>query len=161
MQQLSDALQSAQQSLQQAGQQTAQGESGEAEATEAEMGQEFGASGDGGQSDSSSQPSDRSRNRSRGGGMGRAGRGSGGHAGAQQPLPGAKKDALVRGRVNDRGQKLVRSYRGTPDPTQDRAAYYAIVPDRLRAAESSLNREEIPRGYKKQVKDYFEAIQPR
>ena len=49
---------------------------------------------------------------------------------------------------------------GTPDPTQDKAAYYSVVPDRVRAAESTLNREEIPTGYKKQVKDYFESIQP-
>jgi hypothetical protein len=50
---------------------------------------------------------------------------------------------------------------GTPDPTKDEAAYYSIVPDKVRAAEASLNREDIPTRYKDPVRQYFQAIQPR
>lgn len=185
---MSKALRSAQQSLQQAGQQTAesgggrdkkkeegqegqegqsgsQGQKGEqsgegqSEASEAEMGAEFGASQSASQSGSDS--GDPSNSQQKGGGRGNAGRGVGGNVGAQQPLPGKKNDKLVRGVVNDKGKKLSRSYMGTPDPTQDRAAYYSVVPDKVKAAEASLNREEIPTGYKKAVRDYFNSIQPR
>ena len=181
MQQASAALKSAQQSLSQAGQQQAQsgqkqgqqGQQGQqGDSTEAEMGKEFGqgqqeGSQKSGQQQasaaSSQQGSSQNQNSSRkssGGGLGNPGIGQGGHVGAQQPLPGKKKDELVKGSVNDKGQKLTKTYMGTPDPTQDKAAYYSVVPDRVRAAESTLNREEIPTGYKKQVKDYFESIQP-
>jgi hypothetical protein len=160
---MAQALQSAQQSLQQAGQQQASGKQGQQEASEAEMGQEMGqqsgqsgSQGQGGQSQG-----DKGSQRNPGSGMGKAGIGVGGHAGAQQPLPGVKKDSLVRGSVNDKGEKMSRSYRGTPDPTKDRAAYYSMVPDRIKAQEASLNREEIPTGYKKAVRDYFDSIQPR
>lgn len=157
---MAQALQSAQQSLQQAGQQTAQGGQGQPEATESEMGKEFKPGGQpspegGGQPNGSqSQPGS-------GGGMGNAGIGRGGRAGPQQPLPGVKKERLVKGALDPRGQRLSRSYMGTPDPTRDRAAYYSIVPDKVRAAESALNREDIPAGYKKTVRDYFDSIQAR
>jgi hypothetical protein len=173
---MSQSLQSAQQSLQQAGQQTAQGGQGgqkgqsgqggqagqQGESTEQEMGKEPGS-----QQSSSSQQSGSSKgqgssqNASRSGGRGSSGppMGYGGKVGAQQPLPGVKKDELVKGSVNDKGQKLTRTYMGTPDPTQDKAAYYSVVPERVKAAESSLNREDIPAGYKKQVRDYFDSIQ--
>ncbi len=185
MKQMSQALRSAQQSLSQAGQQTAQGArkgqqgqqgqqgSEQNSATEAEMGKEFGKgeqegaqkSGQQSASAASSKTGASQNNRSSragsGGGLGNAGIGRGGHVGPQQPLPGHKKDELVKGSVNDRGQKLTRTYMGTPDPTQDKAAYYSVVPDRVRAAESTLNREDIPASYKNQVKEYFNSIQPR
>lgn len=159
---MSQALQSAQQSIQNAGQQGDKGEKGggKAEASESEMGEEFQAGGQ-------PQPGDgepkgnKSQNQAAGSGMGNAGRGAGGSAGPQQPLPGPKKNQLVKGMLDPRGKRLQRSYKGTPDPTQDRAAYYSVVPDKVKAAEASLNREEIPTGYKKQVRDYFDAIQPR
>lgn len=164
MQQMARALQSAQQSLQNAGQQQAQSQSGQGkqEATRAEMGQEFGQSSQasGGARQGGQSAGSKSSSRTPGSGMGKAGIGAGGHAGPQQPLPGVKKDRLVQGVVNDRGEKLSRSYKGVPDPTKDRAAYYSIVPERIRAAESTLNKEEIPTGYRKQVRDYFESIQP-
>jgi hypothetical protein len=92
--------------------------------------------------------------------MGGPGMGVGGRVGPQQPLPGVKKDQLVRGSVNPRGEHMSRSYMGTPDPTKDRAAYYQVVPERVRAAEASLNREEIPAGHRDQVRRYFQAISP-
>jgi hypothetical protein len=175
---MSQALQSAQQSLQQAGQQSAQNGGGkkqdQEESSDSEMGQEFGSKSggspgqkSGSQSSSSSQQmsqggspnGNRSNNRGKGGGMGNPGQGQGGNVGPQQPLPGPKKDELVKGTLDPHGKKLSRSYMGTPDPTHDRAAYYQIVPDRARAAEASLNSEEIPVGQKDQVKRYFQSIQ--
>ncbi|MFN3651752.1 MAG: hypothetical protein ACK47B_19425 [Armatimonadota bacterium] len=180
MQELSKSLQSAQKSLQQAGLQSAkngqqggqqgqgqgQGKNGESGASDEEWGKEFrpggsqqakgSASGRGGQ-----KPQGGKQGSGSGQGMQGAGRGAGGSAGPQQPLPGSKKDSLITPMVNEKGDKLTRSYMGTPDPTQDRAAYYSVVPQKTRAAEASLNREEIPAGYKKQVKEYFESIQPK
>jgi hypothetical protein len=93
--------------------------------------------------------------------MGAAGIGQGGNAGPQQPLPGKKNDVLVPGTVNPRGKQLSRHYYGTPDPTKDQAAYYSIVPDKVKAAEATLNREEIPTAVKKPVQRYFDSIQPQ
>jgi hypothetical protein len=173
MKQMSEALQSAQQSLQNAGQQTAQGQQGQKgqnESSEEEMGQEFGSSqqqsGQGqksGQGKSGQQSGQSGQSGGRGGrgaGLGGPGQGVGGRVGPQQPLPGVKKDQLVRGNVNPRGEHMSRSYMGTPDPTKDRAAYYQVVPERVRAAEASLNREEIPAGHRDQVRRYFESISP-
>jgi hypothetical protein len=170
---MSEALQSAQQSLQQAGQQAQNGESNEA--SEGEMGQEFGQSqsqGQGGQGQQSGQgqgqtknggqgKGNKSQNRQSGGGMGGAGIGQGGHAGAQQPLPGQKREVLVPGTVNPHGKQLSRTYYGTPDPTKDKAAYYSLVPEKVKAQEASLNREDIPTAVKKPVQRYFDSIQPQ
>ncbi len=171
MKELSESLQSAQQSLQQAGQKQAQNGQQDGQASESEMGQEMGsgqsgqqASGQGGQQGSQSGGKSGQANGSKGAGsgsgMGGPGRGAGGSAGPQQPLPGVKKDTLIRPELDPRGKKLQRTYMGTPDPTQDRAGYYQVAPESKRAAEASLNREDIPVGYKKQVRDYFDSIQP-
>lgn len=171
---LSKALQSAQQSLQQAGQQ--QAGNGQNEASQEEMGQEFGQGGRQGQQGqqgrgqgqgqqasqgAGSKGGQRGSRSASGTGMGGPGRGVGGNAGAQQPLPGKKRDVLVSGTVDSRGKQLSRTYRGTPDPNKDRAAYYSIVPEKVRAAETALNREDIPTPVKKPVQRYFESIQPQ
>jgi hypothetical protein len=108
----------------------------------------------------SDKAADRSNSKKNGGGLGNAGIGQGGHVGPQQPLPGVKKDELVRGTVNEKGDKLTKSYKGLPDATKDKAAYYQVMSDNKKAAEASLNKEEIPAGYKEQVKQYFNSIQP-
>ena len=178
---MSEALQSAQQAMQNAGQQQAQGQKGEqGEASQEDMGQEFGSQGQGqggqkqsggqkgqgqgqggsaGQGGKTGKGAGQSAGSGSGGGMGGPGRGAGGGTGPQQPLPGPKKDLLMPYKMGQ-GKKLIRSFKGTPDPNRDRAAYVDIVPEKLRAAESSLNREEIPAGHRKQVRDYFDAIQP-
>lgn len=183
MKQMAESLQSAQQSLQQAGQKSASGQQGEQEASDAEMGKEFqpgrqgsgqqgqqgqqgqasgnkgGGQGQSKQGGSSGQGSQASSS-GNGGALGGPGRGAGGSVGPQQPLPGVKRDVLWRGTDNPNGKRNTKSYMGTPDPTQDKAAYYSVVPERVKAAEASLNREEIPTGHKKQVRDYFDSIQP-
>jgi hypothetical protein len=168
---MSESLQSAQQSLQNAGQQSAEGEK---EPSEEEMGEEFGQGQKPGQGQGQGQGQAQGQSQAQGGksgssrgsrsasgtGLGGPGRGAGGNVGPQQPLPGVKKDQLVRGSVNPKGQHMTRSYMGTPDPTRDRAAYYQVVPERVRAAEASLNREEIPAGHRDQVRRYFDSISP-
>jgi hypothetical protein len=175
MQKAAESLQSAQQALQQAGQgeQSAQNKEGDQNASDAEMGEEFrpgggsksgqqaGGQGQGKKSGSGQSASGGKPGSGSGAGMGGPGRGQGGNAGKQQPLPGQKKDVLVQGMRDPRGRQLSKSYMGTPDPKQDRAAYYDIVPEKIRAQESTLNREEIPAGYKSAVKQYFESIQPK
>jgi len=168
---MAQALQSAQKSLQNAGQEQA----GQSESTEEEMGQEFrpggsqssgkqGSQGQGQGAGSGSQPGKGRRSGSTPGsgtgqGMGGPGIGAGGGAGTQQPLPGVKQDKLFRGTENPNGRKLSRSFKGLPDPTQDKAAYYQVNGEARRAAEASMNREPIPSGYQKAVKTYFEQIQ--
>jgi len=170
MAQASQALQSAQQSLQQAGQGTKMAQ-GQQSATDAEMGQEMGQSGQQGQSAGQGQGNGKNGSQSagsqggqkssgKGAGMGGPGIGAGGHAGAQQPLPTPKHDVLVPGIKDPKGKQLSKVYMGTPDPNADRAAYYTVVPEKTRAAEASLGREDIPAGYKSAVKTYFESIQP-
>jgi hypothetical protein len=160
---MAQALSSAQQSLQRAGQEPGEQD----ESSEAAMGREPGSGSKPGQGNGqlsaggparSSDSAQNGRSRARGSGRGGPGIGYGGNIEDQQPLPGAKRDLLVKGNVDPRGKKLTRSYKDTPDPVKDRAAYYEVVPDKVRAAEASLNREEIPAGYKRQVRDYFEAI---
>jgi hypothetical protein len=59
------------------------------------------------------------------------------------------------------GEQLVMPYRGSADPTDPKASYYETYPSARRAAEDALNKERVPPGHQKQVKDYFEAIQPQ
>jgi hypothetical protein len=60
-----------------------------------------------------------------------------------------------------RGPELVRPVRGAPDRANPRASYYEVYPPARRAAEEALSREQIPSGYRKPVKEYFESIAPR
>lgn len=162
MQQMSQALKSAQQALAEAGQKQngSQPSSGQGSASDADMGEEF-QPGSGGSNPGGSQQSQGGKpSAGQGGGLGGPGRGAGGGVGAQQPLPGQKRDVLVRGQETRDGKRLQRTYTGTPDPTQDRAAYFDVVAPRVRAAEATLNREEIPAAHKKNVRDYFDGIQP-
>jgi hypothetical protein len=89
------------------------------------------------------------------------GRGAGGKippVGA--PTPGKRIDTLVPGQKG-KGEQLVMPFRGAPDPTDPKAAWYETYPSAKRAAEDALDKERIPPGHRKQVKEYFEAIQPR
>lgn len=174
MQEMAQSLQSAQQSLANAGQQQAQ--NGQNEASESEMGKEFGQQGQSGQSGQKSGAQSQgsgsksqsgqsgqqtSQSKGSGGGLGNPGQGAGGHVGPQQPLPGTKKDQLVAGQPDWRKKTMQRTYKGTSDPTQDRAAYYAVAAESKKTAEAALNREDIPAATKKTVESYFKSIQPQ
>lgn len=96
-----------------------------------------------------------------GGGMGGPGIGAGG----KQPKsnrPSALKgtDSFIPGSPG-KGPELVRPVRGAPDRADPRASYYEVYPSARRAAEDALGREEVPTGYRKPVKEYFDSIAPK
>jgi hypothetical protein len=76
------------------------------------------------------------------------------------PTPGKKIDTMIPGQKG-KGEQLVIPYRGSPDVSDPKASYYATYPSARQAAEDALNKERIPPGHQKQVKEYFDAIQPR
>jgi chemotaxis protein histidine kinase CheA len=50
--------------------------------------------------------------------------------------------------------------KGDPDPTNASTPYYQTYQSSKKAAESTLNKENIPAAYKEQVRDYFNSIRP-
>lgn len=50
--------------------------------------------------------------------------------------------------------------RGAPERGSAAQPYYEVYSTYRRAAEDALNREEVPATYKKQVRDYFDSLQP-
>lgn len=50
--------------------------------------------------------------------------------------------------------------KGDPDPTNAATPYYQAYQSSKKAAESTLNKENIPAAYKEQVRDYFNSIRP-
>jgi hypothetical protein len=96
-----------------------------------------------------------------GGGLGGPGIGVGGKVPpVGGPMPGKKIDTMIKG-TKGPGEEMVRPFRGSPDRANPRASYYDVYPSARQAAEDALNKEPIPAGYKKQVKDYFDAIAPK
>lgn len=188
MNEMSQTLQAAQQSLQNAGQQSAQNQqepkdkqdqqsqqtqqSQQGQQEKSGSAQEKTGEGPGSSGQQTAQGSGQNGQAagSQGGKAMGAGSGAGPGVGGSRngrvpgqpvtPLPRVKQDQLIRGDVNRRGTHTSRSFMGTPDPTKDQAAYYQVVPERVRAAEASLNREEIPAGHREQVRRYFESISP-
>ena len=181
---MAQALQSAQQSLSQAGPNTAQGKEpsdeewgkqpGEGQqgqpGQQGQQGQQGQGQGQGqqgqgqqGQGQGQGQPGQSGQQASSGNGqgMGGPGRGQGGSAGKQDPLAVRKKDHLIKGQVNQRGQQLSRKYKDNPDLNPSSAAYVQAYPEFKKAAESAMQREEIPLAHRKQVRDYFDAITPK
>lgn len=96
-----------------------------------------------------------------GGGLGGPGIGVGGRVPpVGGPMPGKKIDTMVKG-TKGPGEEMIRPFRGSPDRANPRASYYDVYPSARQAAEDALNKEPIPSGYKKQVKEYFDAIAPK
>lgn len=86
------------------------------------------------------------------------GRGQGGSAGAQQPLNAPGRDSLEPGRPDSRGPRSATSYRDQPDMNPSKAGAYVASPEFRRKTEAALRREEVPAGYRRQVKDYFDSL---
>ena len=51
--------------------------------------------------------------------------------------------------------------RGIPDKGEAAAEYRAVVSNYEKAVQDSLNREEIPQGYKDTVRRYFESVRSK
>jgi hypothetical protein len=96
-----------------------------------------------------------------GGGMGGPGIGMGGKSPAAGKPSNVKKiDTMVKG-TKGQGESTLRSVRGGPDRIDPSASYYEVYPNARRAAEDALNKEQVPAGFKRQVKEYFDSIAPR
>ena len=96
-----------------------------------------------------------------GGGMGGPGIGNGAKSPpAGKPLNVKKSDTMVRG-MKGQGESLTRGVRGGPDRADPNASYFDVYPSARRAAEDALSKEQVPAGYKRQVKEYFDSIAPR
>ena len=75
---------------------------------------------------------------------------------ATKHLPNGK----IAGTRSKNGNELQISMTGDPEPAKSNAPYYQVYQTSKRAAESALNKENIPATYKKQVHDYFDSIKP-
>jgi hypothetical protein len=153
---MADALQSSQSQMASAGQ-SAEGDPQEMQGSE-------GFNPDGSAKSSQGQGKGGQPSRSvggSGGGLGGPGIGVGGKVPpVGGPMPGKKIDTMVKG-TKGPGEEMIRPFRGSPDRANPRASYYDVYPSARQAAEDALNKEPIPSGYKKQVKEYFDAIAPK
>ncbi len=67
----------------------------------------------------------------------------------------------VEGTRNASNAELVQQYNGDPEQgVRSSTPYYEIYAQQKRAAESPVNKEQIPAAYREQVKRYFENIKP-
>ncbi len=68
----------------------------------------------------------------------------------------------VKGKRGDAGRESVTTFRGAPDKNAKSSSvpYYEVYGKYAPAAESAQRREDLPAPYKKQVKDYFDALRP-
>jgi hypothetical protein len=73
---------------------------------------------------------------------------------------GQMPNTRVTGKRGEKGKETISYFRGAPDKADAKVPYYEVYGQYAPAAESALNREDIPTNYKKQVKDYFEALNP-
>jgi hypothetical protein len=73
---------------------------------------------------------------------------------------GKTPDTRLRGRQNERGKETVSFFRGAPEGAAASVPYYEVYNAYAPAAEKALSREDIPQTYKKQVKDYFDSLNP-
>jgi len=73
---------------------------------------------------------------------------------------GKMANTRVKGKRGEKGKETISYFRGAPDKANAKVPYYEVYGQYAPAAESALNREDIPSSYKKQVKDYFDALNP-
>jgi hypothetical protein len=73
---------------------------------------------------------------------------------------GGQNSTRVTGKRGQKGKETVTYIKGAPDQANATVPYYDVYGRYAPAAESALNREDIPANYKKQVKSYFDSIAP-
>jgi hypothetical protein len=66
----------------------------------------------------------------------------------------------VKGERSKEGNELQQNYTGDPESFKSNTPYYQAFASSRKQAENSLNKENIPVAYKKQVRDYFDSIKP-
>jgi hypothetical protein len=70
-------------------------------------------------------------------------------------------NAMVKGVRNQNNSEMVQQYKGNPEQgVRAGTPYYEVYQQQRRSAESPVNKENIPAAYRRQVKEYFEAIKP-
>lgn len=75
---------------------------------------------------------------------------------APDHLPNGK----IKGDRSKDGNELQINMTGDPEPFKSNSPYYQVYQTSKKQAENTLNKENIPATYKKQVKDYFDSIKP-
>lgn len=73
---------------------------------------------------------------------------------------GRMPNTRVTGKRGEKGKETVSFVKGAPDKASSSVPYYDVYERYAPAAENALNREDIPSNYKKQVRDYFDALRP-
>lgn len=73
---------------------------------------------------------------------------------------GKENNTRVTGKRGTKGKETVTYIKGAPDQANSKVPYYDVYGRYAPAAESAMNREDIPANYKKQVKSYFDSIAP-
>ena len=66
----------------------------------------------------------------------------------------------VKGERSKEGNELQQNFTGDPEAFKSNTPYFQAYVSGRKQAESSLNKENIPVAYKKQVRDYFDSIRP-
>ena len=69
------------------------------------------------------------------------------------------EDRKFRGQVGQ-GREQSTPVRGAPERQSSQAPYYEVYEAYAQEAEDAMAREDIPRPYERQVRDYFRSIQP-
>lgn len=67
-------------------------------------------------------------------------------------------NGMVMGTRNQMGDELQINFTGNPEAFQSSSPYYKAVETSKKQAESTLDKENIPAAYKKQVRDYFDSV---
>jgi hypothetical protein len=70
------------------------------------------------------------------------------------------QDTKIRGQMGRDGKTYTTIVRSAPEKQDASAPYYEVYEDYEAAAEEALTREDIPRGYKTYVRDYFDSLRP-
>lgn len=73
---------------------------------------------------------------------------------------GNMPNTRVTGKRGNKGKETISYIKGAPDRATSTVPYYEVYGQYAPAAESALNREDIPTNYKKQVKSYFDSLRP-
>jgi len=72
-----------------------------------------------------------------------------------------QKASGVKGEMGKEGAVLpMNEQKQLPQADNARSSYFKVYESAKKEAEDALAKEQIPHGYKKQVKDYFESLNP-
>jgi hypothetical protein len=71
---------------------------------------------------------------------------------------GKTPNTRVKGQRGQKGKETVSYFRGSPDQASASVPFYEVYENYAPAAESAMNREDIPATHKRQIKEYFDAL---